>query len=36
MGNAPEVASAILFLAAPDSAFITGEILDVNGGLWSD
>ncbi len=36
MGNASEVASAILFLAAPDSAFITGEILDVNGGLWAD
>jgi NAD(P)-dependent dehydrogenase (short-subunit alcohol dehydrogenase family) len=36
MGNASEVASAILFLAAPNSAFITGEILDVNGGLWAD
>jgi len=36
MGNASEVASAILFLAAPNTAFITGEILDVNGGLWSD
>ncbi|MDN3987973.1 SDR family NAD(P)-dependent oxidoreductase [Zwartia vadi] len=36
MGKASEVASAILFLAAPDSAFVTGEILDINGGLWSD
>lgn len=36
MGNAGEVASAVLFLASPTSAFITGEILDVNGGLWSD
>jgi len=36
MGKASEIASAILFLASPDSAFITGEILDVNGGLWAD
>lgn len=36
MGKASEVASAILFLAAPDTAFVTGEILDINGGLWSD
>ena len=36
MGQAAEVASAVLFLASPDSGFVTGEILDVNGGLWSD
>ena len=36
MGKASEVASAILFVAAPDTAFVTGEILDINGGLWSD
>lgn len=36
MGQAAEVASAVLFLASPESGFITGEILDVNGGLWSD
>ena len=36
MGRADEIASAVLFLAAPGSAFTTGEILDVNGGLWSD
>lgn len=36
MGKAAEIASAILFLAAPDSSFVTGEIMDVNGGLWSD
>jgi NAD(P)-dependent dehydrogenase (short-subunit alcohol dehydrogenase family) len=36
MGCAAEVASAVLFLASPESAFITGEVLDVNGGLWSD
>ena len=36
MGQADEIASAVLFLAAPGSGFTTGEILDVNGGLWSD
>jgi NAD(P)-dependent dehydrogenase (short-subunit alcohol dehydrogenase family) len=36
MGKASEIASAILFLASPESGFVTGEILDVNGGLWSD
>lgn len=36
MGTADEVCSAALFLASPASAFITGEVLDVNGGLWSD
>jgi NAD(P)-dependent dehydrogenase (short-subunit alcohol dehydrogenase family) len=36
MGTLPDVARAILFLAAPASGFITGEILDVNGGMWCD
>ncbi|VTZ51129.1 N-acylmannosamine 1-dehydrogenase [Methylocella tundrae] len=36
MGSAKEVAAAIAFLAAEESAFITGEIVDVNGGLWMD
>jgi len=36
MGRAEEVAAAIAFLAGPDAAFITGEVLDVNGGMWSD
>jgi 3-oxoacyl-[acyl-carrier protein] reductase len=36
LGRAEEVAAAIAFLAGPDSGFITGEILDVNGGMWSD
>ncbi len=35
-GTPEEVAEAVLFLAAETSSFITGEILDVNGGLWSD
>jgi 3-oxoacyl-[acyl-carrier protein] reductase len=36
MGSAAEVAEACVFLAAASSAYITGEILDVNGGMWSD
>lgn len=36
MGRAEEVAAAAVFLAPPSSGFITGEILDVNGGMWSD
>ncbi|MBV6304781.1 SDR family oxidoreductase [Candidimonas humi] len=36
MGTAAEVAAAVLFLAAPQSGFVTGEVLDVNGGIWCD
>jgi 3-oxoacyl-[acyl-carrier protein] reductase len=36
MGVAHEVAAAVLFLADENSGFITGEVLDVNGGAWSD
>ncbi len=36
MGEADEVASAVVFLASPLTAFITGETLDVNGGIWCD
>jgi len=36
MGSVNEVARAVLFLADSDSGFITGEVLDVNGGMWSD
>ena len=36
MGTADEVCTATLFLASRQSSFITGEILDVNGGLWVD
>lgn len=36
MGEANDIASAVLFLASPMSGFITGETLDVNGGLFVD
>jgi 3-oxoacyl-[acyl-carrier protein] reductase len=35
MGTADEVAAAVAFLASQSAAFITGEILDVNGGIWA-
>lgn len=36
LGKPEEVAAAALFLASDDADFITGEILDVNGGYWMD
>jgi 3-oxoacyl-[acyl-carrier protein] reductase len=33
MGTDSEVASAILFLASEEAGYITGTVLDVNGGL---
>lgn len=34
-GTAEEVAHAVSFLAAPESSYITGTVLSVNGGLYS-
>ena len=34
MGTAREVASAIVFLATDEAGYITGHVLDVNGGLY--
>ncbi|MSQ58006.1 MAG: SDR family oxidoreductase [Limnohabitans sp.] len=36
MGETSDIVHAVMFLAHQDSGFITGEILDVNGGMWSD
>ena len=36
MGTAADVANACVFLAGDAAGFITGEILDVNGGMWAD
>ena len=34
MGSARDVASSIVFLASDEAAYITGHVLDVNGGLY--
>lgn len=36
MGRADEVAAMVAFLCSDETGFITGEVLDVNGGLWPD
>ncbi len=33
-GTANDVANAVLFLASPSSAYITGESIEINGGLY--
>lgn len=36
MGRAADIATAVLFLASRDAGFITGEVMDVNGGMLCD
>lgn len=36
LGLPDEVSAAVAFLCSDEASFITGEILDVNGGLWVD
>lgn len=36
LGTPNEVASAVVWLCSANAAFVTGEIVDVNGGLWVD
>ena len=33
MGTPEEIAAAVVFLAAPESAYITGETVQINGGM---
>jgi 3-oxoacyl-[acyl-carrier protein] reductase len=34
LGSARDVASAIVFLASDEAGYITGHVLDVNGGMY--
>ncbi len=34
LGSADDIANAVLFLAAEQSAYITGQVLGVNGGMY--
>lgn len=36
MGSPEDVADAMAFLAGDQAGFITGEVVDVNGGAWPD
>jgi 3-oxoacyl-[acyl-carrier protein] reductase len=36
LGKPEDVAEAVLFLVSDEASFITGEILDVNGGALMD
>ena len=34
LGTVDDVACAVLFLASEEAGYITGHVLDVNGGLY--
>ena len=33
LGDPMEIAAGVLYLASPSSGFVTGHVLDINGGL---
>ncbi|MBT8129123.1 MAG: SDR family oxidoreductase, partial [Gammaproteobacteria bacterium] len=34
LGDPADIANAVVFLASPEAAYITGETLHVNGGMY--
>lgn len=36
LGKPEEVGKTIAFLASNDADFITGEVIDINGGAYTD
>jgi NAD(P)-dependent dehydrogenase (short-subunit alcohol dehydrogenase family) len=34
VGEPADIADAVAFFASPDGRWVTGQVLDVNGGLW--
>jgi NAD(P)-dependent dehydrogenase (short-subunit alcohol dehydrogenase family) len=34
LGEAMEIAAGVLYLASPAAAFVTGHVLDINGGMY--
>jgi len=36
LGTAQDIANAVLFFASDESAYLTGEVMDVNGGSHID
>ena len=35
LGHVDDIASAILYLASPAGAYVTGKVIEVDGGLQS-
>ena len=36
LGEPADIAAAVVFLASEDAGFITGEVMDINGGFLID
>ena len=34
-GNPEEVAAVVKFLAGPEASYITGQVIGINGGLYT-